>query len=130
MATNSENRQKLLDLRKEGFNINIINSSKNKIKFGVFFYIITLITILYGLLSSWILSTKTFLGIEIPTEIVVLNLLGIIIVYSLIIIMKYYSLSITDVFIFFCMSIAIVPIIFFIYIILKLKFDCPKPDNN
>jgi hypothetical protein len=130
MATNSENRQKLLDLRKNGYNINIINSSKNKIQFGIFFYIITLITILYGLLSSWILSTKSFLGIEIPTEIVVLNLLGIIIVYSLIIIMKYYSLSITDVFIFFCMSIAIVPIIFFIYIILKLKFDCPKPDNN
>jgi hypothetical protein len=102
MATNSENRQKLLDLRKNGYNINIINSSKNKIQFGIFFYIITLITILYGLLSSWILSTKSFLGIEIPTEIVVLNLLGIIIVYSLIIIMKYYSLSITDVFSFVC----------------------------
>ena len=130
MPTDIEKKAQLFKLKQQGYNINIVNSSKNKIEFGMFFYIITLITILYGMLSSWILSTKPFLGIDIPTEIVILNLLGIIIVYSLIIIMKYYSLSITDIFIFFCMAIAIVPIIFFIYIILKIKFGCPKSDTN
>lgn len=130
MPTETKKKEELFELRKKGYNINIVNSSKNKIQFGTFFYIITIITILYGMLSSWILSTKPFLGINIPTEIVVLNLLGLITFYSLIIIMKYYSLSITDIFIFFSMMIAIIPIIFFIYIILKIKFNCPKPDSN
>jgi hypothetical protein len=130
MPTETEKKEQLTKLRDKGYNINIINSPKNKIQFGSFFYIITFITILYSLLSSWILSTKPFLGYNIPTEIIVLNLLGIIIVYSLIIFMRYYSLSIADIFIFFCMAIAIVPIIFFVYVILKLKFGCPKPDAN
>lgn len=130
MPTETEKKNQLTKLRNEGYNINIVNSPKNKIQFGLFFYIITFITILYGLLSSWILSTKSFLGISIPTELVVLNLLGIIIFYSLIIFMKYYSLSITDIFIFFCMAIAIVPIIFFVYVILKLKFGCSNSGNN
>ena len=123
----SLSKNELLQLKKQGYNTNIVNAPKNKIQFGVSFYVISFITIIYALTTSWFLSTKDVLGMSIPTEIVVLNLLAIIIIYSLIIALKYCSLTFTDVFIFFCMSIMIVPVVFFIYIILKLKYGCPKP---
>ena len=86
-------------------------------------------TLLYITISSYFLSTKKLFGYKISTDIVLMNLLATIAIYTFIIIARFYGITAYTVFIFISSVIMILPIIFFIYINVKL-YQCPIPEQD